>query len=187
MQDFSQKWSDKKLFKKYELTEEEIEFVNSIIKPMGHEDGENNEVTCIHAGSWAFYIGEDAASLGAKCGKWMYFFNDRSFAEKICRQAVEQGVVAESKHSDAGDGVCCFYINGDDAAAHQRLIQFFLDNDLVRKKKNGGLYNISFKFDTQTRAGEYGEEFDSHIKLDQFVDLNTGKMLEHPTFQPEDL
>ena len=144
-------------------------------------------MTSIHAGGWVFYIGEDAASLGDKCGKWMYFFNDRSFAEKICRQAVEQGVVAESKHSDADNGVCCFYINGDDVAAHQRLIQFFLDNDLIRKKKDGGLYNISFKFDTQTRAGEYGEEFDSHIKLDQFVDLNTGKMLEHPTFQPEDL
>ena len=37
------------------------------------------------------------------------------------------------------------------------FIQFFLDNDLIRKKKDGGLYNISFKFDTQTRAGEYGE------------------------------
>jgi hypothetical protein len=65
--------------------------------------------------------------------------------------------------------------------------EFQGDNNLVHKKEDGSLYNISFKFDTQTRAGEYGKEFDSNIKLDQFVDLNTGKMLEKPTFQPEGL
>ena len=187
MQDFSKPWTDKELYEKYNLTEDEIAFIERTIKPMETEDDISSSVSEISAGGWVFYVGEDAASLGNKCGKWMYFFNDRPFAEKICRQAVKQGVVTESKHSDADNGVCCFYINGDDAAAHQRLIQFLLDNDLIRKKKDGGLYNISFKFDTQTRAGEYGEEFDSHIKLDQFVDLNTGKMLEHPTFQPEDL
>ena len=187
MQNFTESWDDKKLYKKYGLSEDEIAFIESTIKPMEPESEHTLPVSEVSAGGWVFYIGEDAESLGDKCGKWMYFFNDRSFAEKICRQAVEQGVVTESKHSDADNGVCCFYINGDDAAAHQRLIQFFLDNDLIRKKKDGGLYNISFKFDTQTRAGEYGEEFDSHIKLEQFVDLNTGKMLEHPTFQPEDL
>lgn len=187
MQNFEESWDDKKLYEKYGLSEDEIAFIERTIKPMEIENDISSSVSEISAGGWVFYVGEDAASLGDKCGKWMYFFNGRPFAEKICRQAVEQGVVTESKHSDADNGVCCFYINGDDAAAHQRLIQFLLDNDLIRKKKDGGLYNISFKFDTQTRAGEYGEEFDSHIKLDQFVDLNTGKMLEHPTFQPEDL
>ena len=115
----------------------------------------------------------------------MYFFNDRTFAENICRQAVEQEVVVESKHSDKNDGVCCFYLNGDDAAAHKRVIRFFLDNGLIRKKKDGSLYNISFKYDSQTKAGEYGEEFESNIKLDQFVDLKTGEMLKNPTFEPE--
>ena len=194
--DYSRAWTDSDLYDRYECTPEEIELIQSIIRPLeyvvhGFEVSSathaKENVKIIYSGGWVFYVGEAAASLGDKCGKWMYFFNDRSFAEKICRQAVEQGVVAESKHSDADNGVCCFYINGDDAAAHQQLLQFFLDNDLIRKKKDGGLYNISFKFDTQTRAGEYGEEFDSHIKLDQFVDLNTGKMLEHSTFQPEDL
>ena len=68
------------------------------------------------------------------------------------------------------------------AFEHKVIYVFTVDDEAHR-----GLVKISFKFDTQTRAGEYGEEFDSHIKLDQFVDLNTGKMLEHPTFQPEDL
>jgi site-specific DNA-methyltransferase (adenine-specific) len=34
MQDFSETWSDKKLYKKYKLTKEEIEFIESMIRPM---------------------------------------------------------------------------------------------------------------------------------------------------------
>jgi hypothetical protein len=34
MQDFSQKWTDEKLFKKYKLEQEEIEFIESMIRPM---------------------------------------------------------------------------------------------------------------------------------------------------------
>ena len=196
--DLTKEWTNSELYERYRCTDDEVHMVESMMRPLEYvfhdaipngnsASTSSSRAKAISHGGWVFYVGEDAESLGAKCGKWMYFFNDRPFAENICRQAVEQGVVTESKHSDADNGVCCFYINGDDTAAHQRLIQFLLDNDLIRKKKDGGLYNISFKFDTQTRAGEYGEEFDSHIKLDQFVDLNTGKMLEHPTFQPEDL
>ena len=34
VQDLTQKWSDEKLYAKYNLTEEEIQFIESIIKPM---------------------------------------------------------------------------------------------------------------------------------------------------------
>lgn len=34
MQDFKQAWTDEKLYKKYELTEEEIAFIESMIRPM---------------------------------------------------------------------------------------------------------------------------------------------------------
>lgn len=34
LQDFSQKWTDEKLYKKYELTKQEISFIESMIKPM---------------------------------------------------------------------------------------------------------------------------------------------------------
>ena len=37
------------------------------------------------------------------------------------------------------------------------------------------LYNISLQLDDQTRAGEYGEMFQSEIKLEQFLDLYTGE------------
>ncbi|OZB31649.1 MAG: restriction endonuclease [Ferrovum sp. 34-44-207] len=38
IQDFSEKWSDEKLYKKYGITQSEIEFINSMIRPMGDSD-----------------------------------------------------------------------------------------------------------------------------------------------------
>ena len=34
IQDFSESWTDKKLYKKYDLNQEEIDFIESIIRPM---------------------------------------------------------------------------------------------------------------------------------------------------------
>lgn len=34
MQDFSEPWTDEKLYKKYKLAKEEIEFIESMIRPM---------------------------------------------------------------------------------------------------------------------------------------------------------
>ncbi|MGB9591026.1 MAG: Eco57I restriction-modification methylase domain-containing protein [Candidatus Kryptoniota bacterium] len=38
IQDFQKRWTDKKLFKKYDLSEHEIEFIESIIRPMEPND-----------------------------------------------------------------------------------------------------------------------------------------------------
>lgn len=108
----------------------------------------------------------------------MYFFGDREFAERICKQAVESGVVAESKHSNASEGVCCFYLNFDDMEAHKRTIKYFIENGLIRKTKAGKLYNISFKLDRQTLDGQYGSDFQSEIKLANFVNLETGEWIQ---------
>jgi hypothetical protein len=125
---------------------------------------------------WVVYISKNAKEIDKhKCGKWMYFFGDKDFAAKICQEAVETGVVSEAKHSDDSTGVCCFYLDGDDIFAHKKVIQFFLDHDLIRRTKKGKLYNISFKFDDQTRAGEYGDGFHSEIKLDSFLELESGE------------
>lgn len=37
----------------------------------------------------------------------------------------------------------------------QGLAKFLIENDLVPKSKSGSYYNISFKYDEQTRNGEY--------------------------------
>ena len=127
---------------------------------------------------WVYYLADtDPHFDETKVGKWMYFFGDRQFVEKICSEAIEQNIVEECKHSNADDGVSCFYLNDDDLEGHRRVIEFFIKNDLIRKTKKGKLYNISFKHDTQTLAGEYGDDYHSDIKLEEFVNLETGEWI----------
>jgi site-specific DNA-methyltransferase (adenine-specific) len=40
LQDFNESWTDEKLYKKYNLTKKEIEFIESMIRPMGEEADE---------------------------------------------------------------------------------------------------------------------------------------------------
>lgn len=39
MQDFSKSWTDEELYKKYGLTEDEIAFIDSMIRPMELNNG----------------------------------------------------------------------------------------------------------------------------------------------------
>ena len=137
----------------------------------------------VREGGWYYYFsGEEGKLDRHKCGKWMYFFEDQSFAQKICEKAIEEGVCYECKCTDMivlrpETGVICFYLNGDDVDNHKRVIRFMIDNNLNRKTKSGRYYNNSFKFDDQTRAGEYGADFEGKIKLEEFIDLNTGEWI----------
>lgn len=134
-------------------------------------------------GGWCWYLTDKAKLLEKhKCGKWMHFFNDQEFAMSICEKAIAENVCYECKCTDmestgSETGVICFYLNGDDIENHRRVIQFMIDNQLIRKTKTGRLYNMSYKFDDQTRAGEYGADFSGAIKLEHFIDLNTGKWI----------
>lgn len=136
------------------------------------------KVNKLSLGGWIFYLSGEVSRLDRhKCGKWMYFFNHKEFAVQICEEAVANGICMEAKHTDAIEGVCCFYLNCDDVEGHRRILSYFIKNGLIRKTKTGKLYNISFKLDDQTRAGEYGFGFHSEIKLEQFVNLNTGEFI----------
>ena len=42
VQDFSKSWTDEDLYKKYGLSDEEINFIDSMIKPMSMEEGDND-------------------------------------------------------------------------------------------------------------------------------------------------
>lgn len=132
-------------------------------------------------GVWCWYLTDKAKLLEKhKCGKWMHFFTDQKFAMNICEKAIAENVCYKCKCKDLEltndeTGVICFYLNGDDIENHHRVIQFMMDNKLIPKTKTGILHNISFKFDDQTRAGEYGTGFEGVIKLAQFIDLNTGE------------
>lgn len=139
-----------------------------------------NNMKRIELRPWIFFVDESLKEKKFdknKVGKWMYFFNDVEFAEKICSRAVEEGAVLESKHSNSNEGVCCFYLEIDDIEAHKRIISFLLKNNLVKRTKTGKLYDISFKLDIQTSAGQYGSDFVAEKKLSDFVDLETGTFI----------
>lgn len=132
---------------------------------------------------WYWYLSKQITSLEKnKCGKWMCFFDNQEFAQQICQKAIDENACYECKCTDmekamTSTGVICFYANGDDVENHKRIIRFLLENGLIRRTKMGKLYNISFKFDHQTKMGEYGADFNGKIKLDQFVDLQTGQFI----------
>ena len=132
---------------------------------------------------WFWYLTDKVDVLDKhKCGKWMHFFTNQEFAKNICYKAVSNDVCVECKCTDMEiqqniSGVICFYLNGDDIEMHKKVIKFMLDNDLIRKTKVGRYYNDSFKFDDQTRAGEYGADFEGKIKLNSFIDLETGNFI----------
>lgn len=129
---------------------------------------------------WFYYYSSEQNKYDTeKCGKWMCFFTDQEFANDICKKAMNEKICCECKCTDMETtkkptGVICFYLNGDDLENHKKVISFMLDNSLVRKTKTGKLYNMSFKFDRQTRAKEYGESFKGEIKLENFLNLETG-------------
>ena len=112
----------------------------------------------------------------------MYFFDNQEYAKDICKKAIAEKVCYECKCTDMEStgqptGVLCFYLNCDDIDNHKRVIDFMIKNDLIKKTKTGRYYNNSFKLDNQTRAGEYGADFEGTIKLEKFIDLNTGEWL----------
>ena len=60
----------------------------------------------IEAEGWVVYFDpQKAHELDSdKVGKRMTFFNDQSFAQKICSESVEFGCVPEAKHNSALEG-----------------------------------------------------------------------------------
>ena len=137
--------------------------------------------------AWTWYQNRNISNIDKnKCGKWMYFFRDDGkgieFVKDKCREAVQRGIVECAKHNNAkslkaiGTGVACFYLNYDDTERHQNVIQFLLDNGMIQKTKVGKLYNNSFKLDSQTSSDEYGKDYVPVLKLENFIDLETGRL-----------
>lgn len=135
-------------------------------------------------GRWIFYVEGEPSFDESTGGKWMCYPHDLgiedelSFSRKICSEAVAQGIVQEAKCRHISEnGVCCFYLDCDDIDSHKRVIQYFMDNNLIQKTDTGRFHNISFKLNSQTYSGQYGNGFKSEIKLSKFLNLKTGEWL----------
>ena len=93
---------------------------------------DSNSVVRVQSFSWIWFIDKERIHdiEPAQCGKWMFFFSPFKTArmDDIVGTAVLNGVVAEAKYSNpetliaAGqkNGVCCFYLNGNDRKAIKR-------------------------------------------------------------------
>ncbi|WP_430742912.1 hypothetical protein [Bacillus atrophaeus] len=77
-------------------------------------------------------------------------------------------------HSKDDSWVIVWY-STDEEKDLKGLAKYLSNNGLVPKTKSGKCCNISFKYDEQTRNGEYGEQFNASISLKDLMDLNTGK------------
>lgn len=137
---------------------------------------------------YAYIAGCDleAALPDSTCGKWMHVFDtgEEDFAREMIELSISEGVCYEAKMSSPysmslhqGTGVICFYIDGSKPAQHEKLLQFMLDHDLFPEDDNGKLSNEPFKFDWQTREGQYDDDFVPEITLSDFVDLETRTLL----------
>lgn len=134
---------------------------------------------------WVYYYSENYTNNEVtydSIGKWMYFFKSDIISDvmDICQQAVEDSACESCKHTNVEEtglptGVICFYCDGFNINAHKNILNFMLKHNLIQKTKTGKLYNISFKFDNQTRNHEYGNNFKGFIKLADFLDLMSGK------------
>ena len=130
----------------------------------------------IEIGGWIYYASENKKEVSANdSGKWMYFFENRAFVESVCIKAIKENAITVVKHTDGNDGVACFYLDRNDISGHKKIIKFFIDNNLICRTKSGRLYNIPFKLDSQTKNGDYGNNFVPKITLSDFIDLYTGE------------
>ena len=135
----------------------------------------DSDITIQKERGWVFYLGDTSEFDKHKVGKWMYFFENKAWASKLCEETVSLDIVAEAKHSDADSGVCCFYANIDDMRRHRKILTYFIENNMIRQTKSGKYYDISFKKDEQTDQGEYGEGFKAELKLSDLMNLETGE------------
>ena len=68
----------------------------------------------IRQNGWYWYLsGEKSKLENHKCGKWMHFFENQSFALKICEKAITENVCYKCKCTDmemqrVSTGVICF-------------------------------------------------------------------------------
>jgi hypothetical protein len=150
-----------------------------------------NELVNYRVGGWCYYgtnsVQDPAFKDTDKIGKFMTFGKGdlTNEMQELILKAINKGITPLIKHTDLnmrdlnpkskdGSWVIIWYSN-DEEKSLKRLAKFLIDHGLVAKTKSGRYYNLSFKYDEQTRNGDYGEEFKSSISLGDLINLSTGE------------
>lgn len=109
-------------------------------------------------------------------GKWMVFVRDKETSLNILQKASDENICSHMKMPDfihQHNGPICFYCDAADYFGHLKILLFMIENHLIRRKKDGGLYNISFKLDNQTHNNEYGSSYNAKIQLSDIINPYT--------------
>lgn len=139
--------------------------------------------------AWVWYASPDYR-IKPTVGKFITFGEGdiSSDLQQLILNAIKHNITPLVKHTniesdfknshakDDNSWVICWYCN-DDINSLKLLGKYLVDNNLVPRTKTGKLYNISFKYDKQTRNAEYGDSFTAKITLNDLLDLYTGELL----------
>lgn len=144
-----------------------------------------DELVSRKMGGWCWY-GTNTFKDSDNVGKFMTFVQDdiSNELQELILKAIKQGVTSFVKHTDPdmlafnphakNRSLAIIWYSTDEEKALKGVAKFLINHELVPETKAGKYYNISFKYDEQTRNGEYGEQFKPSISLKDLMDLNTG-------------
>lgn len=106
-----------------------------------------------------------------KWGMWSVPFQDKCFADQICKEVVEKHMIPKSSYTNADYGECFFYLTYDDLTAQEQIIQYMILQGLIPETVYGRLDNIPFQ-----SVNAIGSTSDI-LFLDHFINLYSGEFI----------
>lgn len=117
-------------------------------------------------------------------------------AAALCIATVLNGKVGEDKHmilkTPGETTICCFYVDAYDTAGHRKLLDYLIHEcDVIPRRKDGSLSNISFKYNhpidqiadpelvKEAREAFPETTIQPPLHLSDFYDLKTGEWNHH--------
>lgn len=170
IQDFSKPWTDKELYAKYGLTQEEIELVEDSIRPMDGNDevDVSNSVMTVMDGGITRYYGAEGSNLNLDTvGSWWIPFMGRDNAAQICQDAIKAGAVAACAHDEKEVGFIYLYVDGTSDDDQRTLLTWLRDNDLLPREDDGSYTDIIYAYDVRSADNPTPD-----AKLSDYLDLD---------------
>lgn len=163
------------MYRKYGLTEEEIEFVEETIRPLdGNEEADlGNSVMTVLDDEIIRYYGPTGNELDINTvGSWRIPFDGKENAARICKDAIKAGAVAACAHDNRESGLICFYVDGTSDDAQRALLTWLRDNNLLLRNPDGSFVDIPYVYDMRS-----ADNITSDAKLADFIDLQRSMRL----------
>lgn len=107
-----------------------------------------------------------------------YSWNLNTLIKEKLKELIGSGFIPLVKYPSTPKRSCvlCLYTTSDKNEM-ANLCKFMIDNGIIRKTSNGEYKNLSYKKEEQTKNDKYGDKFNADIKLSDFINLETGDVL----------